>query len=377
MASDWQRIEIAAARYGPTIEHIAKGYTNPVTGARLSGQALLLKLIKGESGGKRGQVSPAGARGWSQFMPGSRAVVLNRFGVDPWRSPEEAVHAAALHLRGKVNGSTGLEGYNPGMPTYAQYILGQKVGPSSLKARVSIPSAAAATTSSAPAFDPGATTVTSPAVTSPARIASAGLATPEFAARAATPEAYRALQTGGVTPPQTTEAVTEQAAGSGGVEAAPAVATTTPAAANVAAKTLGLAFRKGLSAAESVQVLANRASALDAKRFPYKWGGGHAGRVDIRNPIPVDCSGAVSAVLGIDPRVSGQFERWGSGGRSPSGKGVTIYANSEHVLMEINGKFFGTSASNPGGGAGWIPRGKITKAYLSRFTARHARSLEP
>jgi murein DD-endopeptidase MepM/ murein hydrolase activator NlpD len=62
-------------------------------------------------------------------MPGSRQIALDKYGVDPWsRDPDQAVHAAALHLRGLINGSKGLEGYNPGMPTYPQYILGQKVG---------------------------------------------------------------------------------------------------------------------------------------------------------------------------------------------------------------------------------------------------------
>ena len=69
------------------------------------------------------------------------------------------------------------------------------------------------------------------------------------------------------------------------------------------------------------------------------------------NNAPLDCSAAVSKVLGIDPRVSGDFERFGSPGRAPKG-GVTIYANKGHVLMEIGGRFWGTSKSNPNGGAG-------------------------
>jgi hypothetical protein len=114
-----------------------------------------------------------------------------------------------------------------------------------------------------------------------------------------------------------------------------------------------------------------RAATIDAKRLPYSWGGGHGGRVDPAKAEPLDCSGAVSAALGIDPRVSSDFEKFGSAGRSPSGKGITIYANKGHVLMEINGHFWGTSHENPGGGAGWIPRSAISKQYLSRFTARH------
>ena len=113
-----------------------------------------------------------------------------------------------------------------------------------------------------------------------------------------------------------------------------------------------------------------RANTFERKGFAYKWGGGHGGKLARgRDFVPVDCSGAVSAVLGIDPRVSGQFASWGKPGDSGR-KGITVYANDTHVLMKINGKFFGTSASNRGGGAGWI-EAKPDKGYLSNFTARH------
>jgi hypothetical protein len=114
----------------------------------------------------------------------------------------------------------------------------------------------------------------------------------------------------------------------------------------------------------------NRAGAIDAKKLPYQWGGGHGGKVNAYKASPLDCSGAVSAVLGINPRVSGEFTKWGKPGAG-DGKGVVVYANGNHVLMSIGGKFFGTSASNPGGGAGWIPRSKISQQYLEGFTARH------
>lgn len=115
----------------------------------------------------------------------------------------------------------------------------------------------------------------------------------------------------------------------------------------------------------------SRANAIDARRLPYKWGGGHAGKVDAYDAQPLDCSGAVSAVLGIDPRVASQFKSIGSPGRAPGGRGVTIYAKDDHVLMEIDGKLFGTSRSNPGGGAGWIKRSEIPAGYLRGFVARH------
>jgi hypothetical protein len=110
-----------------------------------------------------------------------------------------------------------------------------------------------------------------------------------------------------------------------------------------------------------------RANRIDSKHLPYQWGGGHSPDAKHKT-VPLDCSGAVSKVLGIDPRVASQFKTWGKPGR---GGKITVYAKDDHVLVEINGHFWGTSAANPGGGAGWIPRSHITPAYISGFTARH------
>lgn len=114
-----------------------------------------------------------------------------------------------------------------------------------------------------------------------------------------------------------------------------------------------------------------RAKTIEAQKNPYLWGGGHQGKTKLNDDVDLDCSGAVSKVLGINPRVASQFK---SVGRPGKGK-VTIYARDDHVLMSItkNGKerFFGTSKSNPGGGAGFIPASALGKGYLSRFTVRH------
>jgi hypothetical protein len=108
-----------------------------------------------------------------------------------------------------------------------------------------------------------------------------------------------------------------------------------------------------------VNRITQRANTVDSRHLPYQWGGGHGGKVAaLKQAVPVDCSGAVSEVLGINPRVSGQFETFGKPGDGGN-KGVTIYANVHHVLMKINGRFFGTSGSNPGGGAGWIDRSRF------------------
>jgi len=117
-------------------------------------------------------------------------------------------------------------------------------------------------------------------------------------------------------------------------------------------------------------VLTARANRISRAAPPYKWGGGH-GATPAKLGVPVDCSGAVSQVLGIKPRVSGAFGSWGKRGPGPRGS-TRVYYNGKHVLMEINGRFFGTSAANPGGGAGWIPRSKISRSYLRGFKVRHA-----
>jgi cell wall-associated NlpC family hydrolase len=114
-----------------------------------------------------------------------------------------------------------------------------------------------------------------------------------------------------------------------------------------------------------------RADAINAQGLPYKWGGGHGGQTKLSEPVPLDCSGAVSKVLGIDPRVADQFKTWGRPGDGGS-KGVTVYSKPTHTLMKINGHFFGTSGSNPGGGAGWIPQENVSSEYLAGFTARHS-----
>jgi hypothetical protein len=110
------------------------------------------------------------------------------------------------------------------------------------------------------------------------------------------------------------------------------------------------------------------ANRLDHAHFPYVWGGGHQGTPAPFGPM--DCSGAVSYVLqqggvSVPTMTSGQLMRAGK----PGGGQVTVYANPEHTLMRIGGRFFGTSQTNPGGGAGWMP--DPGAGYLSRFVQRH------
>lgn len=97
--------------------------------------------------------------------------------------------------------------------------------------------------------------------------------------------------------------------------------------------------------------MVNKANEIDSRHFPYLWGGGHGSFQG-----PYDCSGAVSAVLHAGgflpaPETSGEFESFGQPGQGA----VTLYASAGHVYMSLDGKFFGTSGTNPGGGAGWFP----------------------
>jgi peptidoglycan hydrolase CwlO-like protein len=81
--------------------------------------------------------------------------------------------------------------------------------------------------------------------------------------------------------------------------------------------------------------------------LPYIYGGGHASF----HADGYDCSGSVSYALAAaglvtSPMVSGQFETWGDPG---PGSWITIYANAEHVWMEVADWRFDTVALAAGG----------------------------
>ena len=120
------------------------------------------------------------------------------------------------------------------------------------------------------------------------------------------------------------------------------------------------------AAADRMKAEADR---IERAHVTYLLGGGHEGREPYGSPIvPLDCSGTVSRVLGLAPRVARDFETYGAAG---PGRRITIYAADDHVLMEIDGRLFGTSRTNPGGGPGWIARSQLPPGYLDRFTVRH------
>jgi hypothetical protein len=104
---------------------------------------------------------------------------------------------------------------------------------------------------------------------------------------------------------------------------------------------------------------------------PYVWGGGHTSWYD----RGYDCSGAVSYALHgaglLDvTMVSGQLEYWGEPG---AGRWITVYANRDHVFMEVAGLRFDTR-DNPKPLTG--PRWHQAQALdTSRFVARHPAGL--
>lgn len=128
---------------------------------------------------------------------------------------------------------------------------------------------------------------------------------------------------------------------------------------------------RGDGSGDPLSTVISECNRIDALQLPYQWGGGHAGYP--RNG-PFDCSGAVSYVLhaaGLlkgPPLTSGLFATtWGTRGE---GNHLTVWANAGHVFLEVNGRIWQTSHSNPGGGPGWTDqRSKVG------FVPRHIKGL--
>lgn len=96
---------------------------------------------------------------------------------------------------------------------------------------------------------------------------------------------------------------------------------------------------------------------------PYIYGGGHGSF----NSAGYDCSGSVSYVLhggGLlnTPLDSTGFMSWGEPG---PGRHVTIYANSGHVYMVINGRRYDTSAASETGSR-WTRTMRSSSGYVVR-----------
>jgi peptidoglycan hydrolase CwlO-like protein len=98
--------------------------------------------------------------------------------------------------------------------------------------------------------------------------------------------------------------------------------------------------------------------------LPYIYGGGHASF----QANGYDCSGSVSYALAAaglvsSPMVSGAYEDWGDAG---PGKWVTLYANADHIWMEVAGWRFDTVALAEYGSR-WARGG----GEFSGFVVRH------
>jgi hypothetical protein len=102
---------------------------------------------------------------------------------------------------------------------------------------------------------------------------------------------------------------------------------------------------------------------IERKQIPYCWGGGHgekpgpsSGELGGCFPLGLDCSGSVRWLLVLSgykdkgPMHSSKFAT-----AYPSGPGryVTIWSNSAHVFVTINGRAWGTSEFNTGSGPGY------------------------
>lgn len=110
---------VAAERWGFLADAQAHKY------GIANGATLLLKIASGESGFNMKAVSSADAKGATQFIPSTRAEYVKHYGVDPWKSPEEAIHAAAIYMH-----TSGLAAYNPGGGQgYIDYIKKQPISP--------------------------------------------------------------------------------------------------------------------------------------------------------------------------------------------------------------------------------------------------------
>jgi len=104
--------EAGVAQYGPLFAQNERTYQLPA--------GLLAAVAQTESGGNIGAVSPAGAQGLMQLMPGT----ASGLGVNPW-DPSQAVQGAAQLLSGYLSryGSVplALAAYNAGPGAVDQY----------------------------------------------------------------------------------------------------------------------------------------------------------------------------------------------------------------------------------------------------------------
>jgi len=127
-----------------------------------SGVAVAAKTVLGEFGNRstksgQGVVSSAGARGPAQFIRSTRDAYMKQYGIDPWASDTQAIQGMMRHHL-----NTGIEGYNPGMPTYKDYIMGQRIDPGVNRQLRRRGGGGARPSAGAPGATPGSVTVDAP-----------------------------------------------------------------------------------------------------------------------------------------------------------------------------------------------------------------------
>lgn len=112
---------------------------------------------------------------------------------------------------------------------------------------------------------------------------------------------------------------------------------------------------------------------LEKAKLPYVWGGGHGDSKSRPTGGGLDCSGAVGYVLNKMGAMKGSLVSGEFGSVLEPGPGaVTVFYNPTHVFMRIGNRYFGTSRTNPGGGAGWIDG---TPDDLSKYSVGHVPGL--
>ena len=95
---------------------------------------------------------------------------------------------------------------------------------------------------------------------------------------------------------------------------------------------------------------------------PYVWGGGHGG-----SSGGYDCSGSLSYALAAAGLLSGSLDSTGfmSWGQAGPGRRITVYANSGHAFMVVDGRRYDTSALS-GGGTRWTSAMRSSAGFVAR-----------
>ncbi len=180
------------------------------------------------------------------------------------------------------------------------------------------------------------------------------------------------VATGAVVLAAATLALAAIAAPTAGAAAVPwgAGCTTPPPGGERTSSDCGASLAQGRAVAPPGAPAEVRAVIAAANRIdhrPYVWGGGHLSWT----ARGYDCSGAVGYALhgaGMleAPMVSGQLAGWGEPG---VGHWITVYANADHVFMEVAGLRFDTRDDEPGVSG---PRWHTGSVDPTRFVARHS-----